>query len=101
MRIPALSLQSLPPASVSEGRASKTLTLIAGMFPGASDGALNELFAAVRQITRANTDVFEKELRGSRNVELIGASHYNFLSNPSDVLRELRAFVETLDRGSR
>jgi non-heme chloroperoxidase len=101
MRVPALSLQSLPPATMSEGRASNTLALIAGMFPGASDSALNELFAAVRKITRANTDVFEKELRGSRNVELIGASHYNFLSSPVDVVREIRAFVQTLDRGSR
>jgi non-heme chloroperoxidase len=96
MRIPALSLQSLPPASVSEGRASNTLALIPGMFPGASDDALNQLFTAIRNLTRANTDVFEKALRGSRNVELIGASHYHFLSHPSDVLREVRAFVDTL-----
>jgi non-heme chloroperoxidase len=95
MRIPALSLQSLPPASVSEGRASNTLST--GMFAGVSDSALNELFAAIRNVTRANTDVFEKELKGSRNIELIGASHHNFLSNPDDVLREIRAFMKTLD----
>jgi pimeloyl-ACP methyl ester carboxylesterase len=99
MRIPALSLQSLPPASVAEGRASNTV--IAAMFPGASDNALNELFTAVRNVTRAQTDAFTKELAGARNVELIGASHHNFLSHPADVLREIRAFVEMLDRDRR
>ncbi len=79
MRIPALSIQSLPPASVAEGRASNTL--IAGMFPGAADDVLNALFAVVRQVTRAQTDVFQKELAGARNVERIGASHHNFLSH--------------------
>jgi non-heme chloroperoxidase len=94
MRIPALSIQSLPPASVAEGRA--TNTLIPGMFPGASDSSVNEVFTAIRTVTRANTEAFEKGLTGSRNVELIGASHYNFLSHPDDVLREVRAFVKTL-----
>lgn len=95
MRIPALSIQSMPPASVAEGRASDTL--IAGMFPGASDDALNELFSAVRQLTRANTDAFEKELLGAKNVEVVGASHHNFLSHPDVALREIRAFIGTLD----
>lgn len=96
MRIPALSIQSMAPASASEGRASHTL--IAGMFPGASDEALNELFTAVRRLTRAQTDVFQRELKGSRNVEVVGASHHNFLSHPDVALREIRAFIDTLDR---
>jgi pimeloyl-ACP methyl ester carboxylesterase len=99
MHIPALSIQSLPPASVSEARASNTLA--AGMFPGAREGTLNELFSAIRQLTRAQTDVFEKELTGSKNVELVGASHHEFLSHPDAVLREIRAFIETLDREGR
>jgi pimeloyl-ACP methyl ester carboxylesterase len=97
MHVPALSIQSLPPASVTEGRASNTLG--AGMFPGASDDAMNELFSAIRHLTRANTDAFERELKGSKNVELVGASHHDFLSHPDAVLREIRAFIETLDRG--
>jgi pimeloyl-ACP methyl ester carboxylesterase len=99
MRIPALSIQSMPPATVAEGRASKTI--IAGMFPGASDDALNELFAAVRQLTRAQTNVFEKELAGAKNVEVVGASHHNFLSHPDVALREIRAFIEAIDKGTR
>ena len=99
MRVPALSIQSMPPASVAEGRASKTL--IAGMFPGASDDALNALFSAIGQLTRAQTAAFEKELSESRNVELVGASHHNFLSHPDAVLRETRAFMTSLDREGR
>jgi non-heme chloroperoxidase len=98
MRIPALSLQSMPPASVAEARASGTFN--PEMFPGASDSALNELFSAIRDLTRANTSAFEKAL-GARNVELVGASHHNFLSNPDDVIREIQAFIAALDRRSR
>jgi non-heme chloroperoxidase len=99
MRIRALSLQSLPPASVAEAHALNTFS--SAMFPGASDSALNELFSAIRNVTRANTTAFEKGLEGSRNVDLIGASHHNFLSHPDDVLREIRAFIASLDRESR
>jgi non-heme chloroperoxidase len=99
IRVPALSVQSLPPASVAEARAAGVFN--AAMFPGASDSAMNELFAAVRGVTRAQTDAFVKGLPGARNVELVGASHHNFLSDPDDVLRELGAFLATLDRPSR
>jgi non-heme chloroperoxidase len=94
IKSPALSIQSIPPASVAEGRASHAL--VVGMFPGASDDALNEMFAAVRNLTRAQTDEFVKELKGSKNVEIVGASHHDFLSHPDVVLREIRAFIETL-----
>lgn len=97
MRVPALSIQSMPPASAAEGRASKTL--IAGMFPGASDDALHALFSAVREVTRAQTSAFEKGLAGSKNVELIGASHHDFLSHPDAVVREVRAFLASLHVG--
>jgi non-heme chloroperoxidase len=96
MRIPALSIQSMPPASVAEGRASKTL--IAGMFPGASDEALNALFAAVGQMTRAQTSAFEKELPGSKNIDVVGASHHNFLSHPDTVVSHVRGFLTSIDR---
>jgi pimeloyl-ACP methyl ester carboxylesterase len=99
VRARALSIQSMPPANAAEARAARTLN--PGMFPGASDTALNELFSAIRSVTRANTNAFEKAIAGSRNVELVGASHHNFLSNPDDVLREIRAFVVTLDRQTR
>jgi pimeloyl-ACP methyl ester carboxylesterase len=96
MRIPALSIQSLPPTSVAEARAAKIFN--PGMFPGADESAVNGLFSAIRTITRAQTTAFEKGLKGARNVELVGASHHDFLSHPDDVLREIRAFLATLDR---
>jgi non-heme chloroperoxidase len=99
MRIPALSVQSLPPATVAEARATGIFN--AAMFPGASDDALNALFAAVRGVTRAQTDAFVKGLPGARNVELVGASHYDFVSHPDEVLREIRTFLTTLDRPGR
>jgi non-heme chloroperoxidase len=96
IKIRALSIQSMPPPSVAEARASKTFN--AAMFPGASDSDLNELFTAIRNVTRAQTTAFEKGLEGSRNVDLVGASHHCFLSHPVDVLREIRAFIATLER---
>lgn len=97
MRIPALSLQSLPPASVDEARAMKSWT--PGTWPdvpNVEERAVNELFSAIRKVTRTQTAAFERELKDARNVELIGASHYNFLTNADDVLREVRTFVEGL-----
>jgi pimeloyl-ACP methyl ester carboxylesterase len=99
IRIPALSVQSMPPATVAEARAAGIFN--AAMFPGAGDSAINELFAAVRGMTRAQTDAFLKGLPGARNVELVGASHHDFLSHPDDVLREIRAFLAPLDRPGR
>jgi non-heme chloroperoxidase len=98
MKAPALSIQSLPPASVAEARAAKIFN--PGMFPGATDTALDDLFSAIRTLTRAQTDAFEKGLKGARNVELVGASHFNFLSHPDEVIEEIRGFLATLDRGA-
>jgi non-heme chloroperoxidase len=99
VRVPALSLQSMPPASVAEARAAGIFN--ADMFPGASDAEVNDMFAAIGSLTRTQTDAFVKAVRGGRNVDLVGASHHDFLSHPDDVLREIRAFLATLDRGER
>jgi hypothetical protein len=85
----------MPPPSVAEARASKTFN--PAMFPGAIDSELDQLFTHIRKVTRAQTTAFEKGLEGSRNVDLVGASHHCFLSHPDDVLREIRAFIATLD----
>jgi non-heme chloroperoxidase len=99
IRVPALSIQSLPPASMAEARAAKLA--LPAMFPGASDAALDEAFTAIRNLTRANTGAFERELAGAKNVELVGASHHDFLSNPDEVLREIRIFAAGVDRNRR
>lgn len=47
--------------------------------------------------TRAYVDRWKKNLMtapgGVRIVDLPGANHYLFLSNPDDVIRELKAFL--------
>jgi hypothetical protein len=85
--VPALSIQSLPPASVAD---------IPGHVPAATDAASDARFAAIRSVTRMQTSAFEKELKGSRNIELVGADHYNFVSNPDDVRREIHTFLSDL-----
>jgi len=32
---------------------------------------------------------------------VVGASHHNFLSHPEVALREIRAFIEAIDKGTR
>ena len=41
-------------------------------------------------------DTFRSGVKNSRVIEIPGASHYIFRSNEADVLREIRAFLETL-----
>jgi pimeloyl-ACP methyl ester carboxylesterase len=97
IRIPALSLQSMPPASVSDARALNLWT--PGQWPNVGDvseSAVNQLFASVRKVTRAQTEAFEKGIRGAKNVDLVGANHVDFASNPDDVLREIRTFLAGL-----
>jgi pimeloyl-ACP methyl ester carboxylesterase len=85
--IPALSLTALPPARMSD---------LPGHVPAATDAERDQAFTAIRRVTRANTSAFEQGLKGAKDIELIGANHHLFLSNPDDVLREVRAFVATL-----
>ena len=43
-----------------------------------------------------NKDALKRSLPGARVIELPGANVYIFLSNETDVLRELRAFLVQL-----
>jgi hypothetical protein len=92
--IPALSITSLPPASVAEARALKVWR--GPDVDGVSEDAMNATFAALRKVTRAQIEAFEKGLKGAKNIDLIGADHSSFASNPDDVLREIRVFLEGL-----
>jgi pimeloyl-ACP methyl ester carboxylesterase len=47
-------------------------------------------------MTRHRIDRMNHASGGARVVELWGADHYVFLSNPDDVLREMRAFLASL-----
>jgi non-heme chloroperoxidase len=48
------------------------------------------------ELTGAFVDAFQKGNPSARVVRLPGASHYVFLTNEADVLREMRAFLRTL-----
>ena len=97
MTIPALSLQSMPPASVSEARTLNLWT--PGRWPnvgGVDESAVNQVFASIRRVTRAQTEAFVEGLNGAKNVELVGANHVDFVSNPDDVMREIGAFLASV-----
>ncbi|HXY53028.1 MAG TPA: alpha/beta hydrolase [Terriglobales bacterium] len=47
-------------------------------------------------MTRHRIDRINRAAGGARVVELWGADHYVFLSNPEDVLREMRVFLASL-----
>jgi non-heme chloroperoxidase len=47
-------------------------------------------------MTRHRIDRINRAAGGARVVELWGADHYVFLSNPDDVLREMRAYLASL-----
>lgn len=47
--------------------------------------------------TEAQAAAFEKGVPSARIVRLPHAHHYVFMSNESDVLREMRAFLKDLD----
>lgn len=86
-RISALSITSLAPASVAD---------VPDHVAGPGDGAIDAFYTQVRKVTRAQTSAFVNAVPGARDVELVGADHLNFLSNPDDVLREVRSFIEQL-----
>ena len=48
------------------------------------------------EITLARVRAFTEDLPQARVVQLANASHYLFLTNESDVLREMRSFIATL-----
>jgi len=47
-------------------------------------------------MTKHRIDRINRAAGGARVVELWGADHYVFLSNPDDVLREMRAYLADL-----
>jgi len=68
MRVPILALVAIPPAR----------------------------FAALRDITRANTAALENGVKGAKAIEITGSNHYIFMASEPDVLREIRVFLDSL-----
>ena len=75
------------------------------MMPGAPEFADPETRAAAERVVAhaARTRKFMEEtfrsgVADSRVIEIPGASHYLFRTNEADVLRSMRAFLESLDK---
>jgi len=58
--------------------------------------AVEDLFAADQKYLKEFTENFERSVPGARVLRMAGARHYVFISNPSDVLFEMRRFMARL-----
>lgn len=56
--------------------------------------ALNQVFALWQPFAKTQRESLRKAVPDARVVELLGASHYVFISNPDVVLREIRTFLQ-------
>jgi non-heme chloroperoxidase len=88
-RVPALAVFA-PPGSPAD--------LPAYLEARVDEVALAQAVTAMQEDVRANRELFVGELKDGKAVDLIGANHYVFLSNPDEVLREIRLFVNALPR---
>jgi pimeloyl-ACP methyl ester carboxylesterase len=50
-------------------------------------------YTPIDSAQRAQREMFRRDVKGSRVVELSGANHYVFISNPDDVVHAMREFV--------
>jgi pimeloyl-ACP methyl ester carboxylesterase len=92
IRVPVLAFVTFP---ASAGN------LMGGSYTPKNDqerGAMDESFKAVVSFIKQDEKKLQTEVPGARVIEMPGADHHVFLSNESDVLRELRKFLEDLPR---
>lgn len=60
--------------------------------------AMDESFKDVVGFIKQDEKKLQNEVPGAREIDMPGADHHVFLSNDSDVIRELRKFLEGLPR---
>jgi pimeloyl-ACP methyl ester carboxylesterase len=58
--------------------------------------AVEDLYAADQKYLKEFTDNFQAAVPGARVLRMVGARHYVFISNPSDLLFEMRRFMARL-----
>ena len=88
IRVPVLAFVGLP---LSAG------SLMSGNYEPKNEqerAAMDESFKAVVGYIKRDAKKLQSEVPGARVIEMPGADHHVFLSNESDVLRELRRFLE-------
>jgi len=92
IRVPALALYAAP-------RTWKEIAPGAPEFTDPEKRAAAERVVAHFARTRKHMeDMFRSGVADSRVMEIPGASHYLFQTNEPDVLREIRTFLDALDR---
>jgi pimeloyl-ACP methyl ester carboxylesterase len=92
IRVPVLAFVTLP---ASAGN------LMGGSYTPKNEqerAAMDESFKQVVGFIKQDEKKLQTEVPGARVIEMPGADHHIFLSNESDVLRELRRFLEGLPR---
>ena len=92
IRVPVLAFVTFP---ASAGN------LMGGSYTAKNEqerAAMDESFKEVVGFIKQDEKKLQTEVPGARVVEMPGADHHVFLSNESDVLRELRRFLEGLPR---
>jgi non-heme chloroperoxidase len=92
IRVPVLAFVTFP---ASAGN------LMGGSYTAKNEqerAAMDESFKAVAGYIKQDEKKLQTEVPGARVIEMPGADHHLFLSNESDVLRELRKFLEDLPR---
>jgi pimeloyl-ACP methyl ester carboxylesterase len=85
IHVPALAIYAIP----------RSIKDMVG-FGSASEPVLRELFRLQREQVQVNAAAFRSGNRHARVIEIPGATHFLFLSNPTETLRDIRAFVTTL-----
>ena len=60
--------------------------------------AVEDLYAADQKYLKEFTENFQRAVPDARVLRMVGARHYVFISNPSDVLFEMRAFMARLPK---
>ncbi len=92
IRVPALALYAAP-------RSWKEMMPESPEFTDPNQRAAAERVVAYTAQTRKfMEDSFRSGVADSRVIEIPGASHYLFRTNEGDVLRSMRAFLDSLDR---
>jgi non-heme chloroperoxidase len=92
IRVPALALYAAP----------RTWKEMMPGFPEFTDPdereAADRVVAYTARTRKFMEDTFRSGVSNSRVIEIPGASHYLFRTNEADVLRSMRAFLDSLDK---
>ena len=85
LHLPALAIYAIPRSVEDVGRVDST-----------PEPVLRELLQLQREEVRTNGAAFRSANHDARVIEILGATHFLFLSNQAETLRDIREFVLSL-----